>query len=168
MHRLRKESHKYKQISMQIVWFPRGGNKSERKNTRLLWNACNFERENTTFPWTGFSKPCKNACKSHLIFRKPCKNAYKKIRRAHKFRVRSKAEGLPDKENPGPPPLPGKILRALKLRVRLRPKAYNTKKTLGLCPYREKSKDVMPENPETPKILELLRNGSMQLDTGSH
>ena len=28
-----------------------------------------------------------------------------------------------DKENPGPPPLPGKIHRALKFRVRLRPKA---------------------------------------------
>ena len=38
----------------------------------------------------------KNACKSNLIFRKPRKNAYKKIRRGFKFRVRSKAEGLPD------------------------------------------------------------------------
>ena len=42
------------------------GAKSERKNTRLLWYACNFERENTTFPWTGFSKPFKNALKYQL------------------------------------------------------------------------------------------------------
>ena len=56
-------------------------------------------------------KDCKNACKRHLIFRKPCKNAYKKIRRALKFRVRSKAEGLQHKENPGPEPLPGKIIQ---------------------------------------------------------
>ena len=43
------------------------------------------------------------------------------IRCGYKFRVRSKAEGLPDKENPGPMPLPG------------------TKRTLGLRPYREKT-----------------------------
>ena len=53
-------------------------------------------------------KDCKNACKSHLIFRKPCKNAYKKS-----------AAGT----NSG---------------CGLRTKAYNTKRTLGLSPYREK------------------------------
>ena len=64
-------------------------------------------------------KPCKNAGKMlffispwvpgcSLMAPKPCKNAYQKIRRALKFRVRSKAEGLQLKENPGPLPLPGK------------------------------------------------------------
>ena len=107
MHRLRKESHKYTQNYTQIMWFARGGNKSERKNTRLLWIACNFER-NTTFPWTGFSKPRKIAYKSDLIFRNTRKNAYKKS------------------------------AALTQAGCGLRPKAYRTKRTLGLRPYREK------------------------------
>ena len=43
------------------------------------------------------------------VIQKTMQKCIQKIRRALKFRLRSKAEGLPDKENPGPRPLPGKI-----------------------------------------------------------
>ena len=108
--------------------------------TRDFCNANPFLHEKTRHSHkAAIRKDCKNAYKNHLVFRKPCKHAYKKIRRALKFRVRSKAEGLPDKENPGPMPLPGKKSDApSNSGCGLRPKAYNTKRTLGPGPYREK------------------------------
>ena len=39
-------ANKYK----QNMGLTTAGGKNGRKNTRLLWCACNFERENTTFP----------------------------------------------------------------------------------------------------------------------
>ena len=65
-----------------------------------------------------------------------------------------------------------KIWRALKFRVRLRPKAYRTKRTLGHCPYREKHDIPINGSQKTSenciKISTRLRNCLPQTAAHKH
>ena len=55
----------------------------------------------------GLTKSCTNAFKKHRRVSKSCKHAYEKTPWPL-FQGAVEAEGRPDKENPGPEPVPGK------------------------------------------------------------